>query len=127
MAYEGYRLKINGVVFNNTDIARGSFSISTSPRLCDSYIDAVGIRHDVFYPTAKTKISFSIREHKRTEHEALASCFTSRQNVSVEYYDEATDTYKNGVFSIEELTWAHSNAGASFIDYAATPVTMEEY
>lgn len=127
MAYNGYRLKINNNIFENVDMARGSWSISTAPRLCESYVDAVGISHDIFYPTPKTIIKFAIREHIQPEHERLAGYFTQRQNVVVEYFDEETNGYKTGTFRVQDIEWNHTNAGGAFVDYSTTAVTLEEY
>lgn len=127
MAYEGYRIKINNNVFNNSDIARGTFSASRSPRLCESYTDAVGVTHETFYPTKKAVINFSIRAHSITEHSGLASFFVERNNIPVQYYDDNTGDYVTGNFKINDFTWAHSNAGSGFLDYEQTAVTMEEY
>ncbi len=127
MAYEGYRIKINGNIFPNVSMQRGSWSCSSSPRLCESYTDARGIKHDIFYPIAKTEISFVVKEHNQTEHAELASFFSSRANVSVEYWDDNSGEYKNGTFGIKDFAWSHSNAGQSFIDYGATQITFEEY
>lgn len=127
MAYEGYRIKINGYIFPNGNMARGSWNKSTEPRLCESYTDILGINHDVYYPTDKTTIGFTIRPHKEEEHPSIASYFAERANVEVEYYDEDTQTYKTGNFKINKFSWAHDNAGERFIDYAETAVTFEEY
>ena len=43
MAYAGYRIKINNVIFPNHDMAKGSYSFEKSPRVSKSWDDLTGI------------------------------------------------------------------------------------
>ena len=127
MAYQGYRLKINNVVFPNHYVSKGTYRASRNPRRADTYNDILGISHDVFYPTEKTTIEFSVKPHSTDEHPTIADYFSSRSNVTVEYYDSNTDTYKTGTFKVQDFIWQDDNATGTSIDYAATPITLEEY
>ena len=127
MAYQGYRLKINNVVFPNEYVSRGTYKISRNPRKVETYTDIVGVEHDVFYPTDKTTISFDIKEHSTDEHSTLIAYFSNRKNVSVEYFDDNTSAYVSGTFRIVDFVWANKNALANKIDYDKTSITLEEY
>lgn len=127
MAYQGYRLKINNVVFPNHYVSRGTYKSSRNPRKAGTYNDILGVSHDVFYPTEKTLIEFSVKPHSTDEHTTLASYFTSRSNVTVEYFDNNTETYKTGTFRVVDFTWQEDNATSTSIDYAETPIKLEEY
>ena len=124
MAYNGYRLKINNVVFNNSDIAKGSYTLGKNPRVAKSYTDINGIRHDIYYPTPKTIISFSIREHLLSDHLVLSSYFATR-NVTVEYFDDESETYKTGSFKVSDFNWNHLNTNP--VMYGATAIKLEEW
>lgn len=127
MAYAGYRIKINGEIFPNIYMARGSFNITKNPRLCESYVDALGVSHDVFYPTPKAVINFNIKPHSNDEHQALSVFFINRANVAVEYYDENTENYLTGSFKVKNFTWKNDNATSGGVDYSATAIQLEEY
>lgn len=127
MAYQGYRLKINNVVFPNEYVSRGTYKISRNPRKVETYTDIVGVEHDVFYPTDKTTITFMIREHSSSDHSTIYEYFSTRKNVTVEYYDDNTDTYISGTFRVDKITWEYENALSNTIEYAPTPITLEEY
>lgn len=127
MAYAGYRLKIDGDVFPNEYISRGSYSISNSPRVCDTYVDSLGISHNIYYPSSKAVITFAIKEHSTEEHPTLDAFFSVRDNVEIEYYDDNTDSYVEGIFTIKDFTWRHANALTSNVDYNSTQITLEEH
>lgn len=127
MAYAGYRIKINGEIFPNIYMARGSYNMTKNPRLCESYVDALGVSHDVFYPTAKAIINFSIKPHSTDEHHLLREYFNERENVSVEYFDDNSETYLTGTFKVKNFTWKDDNATSGSVDYSATDIQLEEY
>lgn len=127
MAYQGYRIKINGDIFPNVYMSRGSYTIANNPRVCETYTDSLGIEHDVYYPTTKAVITFDIKEHSTEEHSVLDAFFVTRSNVPIQYFDDNTESYKTGTFKIEDFEWSHSNALASDVDYETTSITLKEY
>lgn len=124
MAYSGYRIKIDNVILKNNDIAKGSYALGRNPRVAKSYTDISGISHEIYYPSSKTVISFSIREHLLSDHAVLASYFANR-SVSVEYFDDETETYKSGTFKVADFTWKHLNTNP--VMYGATAIKLEEW
>lgn len=124
MAYSGYRLKINGTILKNRDIAKGTFTLGKNPRVAKKWKDLQGIEHEIYFPTNKTTISFSIREHLDMDHVSLAAYFSSR-DVTVEYYDDNSGEYLEGQFKVKDFKWSHSNTNPLF--YKATQITLEEW
>jgi len=124
--YQGYRVKINGTIFPNDNMAKGSYSLGKNPRVAQEWEDLLGIHHEINFPSTKTEINFSIREHLPIDHSALTSFFSSR-NVTVEYYDDNSDNYLTGSFKVGEIVWKHINVDGQGIFYAATPITLEEW
>ena len=124
MAYLGYRLKIDGTILKNRDIAKGTFTLGKNPRVAKEWTDIQRIKHKTFFPTDKTVISFSIREHLASDHSNLASYFAAR-NVTVEFYDDNSETYITKDFEVLDFDWSHSNTNPLF--YNATPITLEEW
>ena len=116
MAYNGYRLKINNVVFNNSDIAKGSYTLGKNPRVAKSYTDINGIRHDIYYPTPKTIISFSIREHLLSDH-LVSFVLSSVPPFQISYILEPVE--HNG-YCCEQRSGYHDHA-RSPASYACIP------
>ena len=125
--YQGYRIKINGIKVNNTMIARGTYSISTTGRVIDSWEDADKIKHEVLAKKRKTTISFELREHKSSEHAEFIRMVEKTENVPVEFYDDKTDSYTSGTFKMDTVEFSHKNATKTEITYNTTKVALEEY
>ena len=125
MAYDGYRLKINNTIFNNNDIAKGSLVFGKNQRVAKSWKDISGHTRKVFYEDTKTVIQFSVREHLATDHLTLASYFTNPE-VTVEYWDENTDTYQTGDFFVNDFNWGNTTTTPDGPMYAACQITLEE-
>ena len=121
-----YRIKINNNIFQNNNVAKGSFNVTKEPRTAKSYTDINGISHEIYYPTTKTTITFSIREHDSSEHGTLAGFFNSSADATVEYWDDDSSMYKEGTFKIAPITWNHLTIEGDNIQYAATPIKLEE-
>lgn len=125
--YQGYRLKINNAEIPNSIIARGTYQIDTEDRIAEQYTDAYGVDHIRMFAKTKTVITFSVREHNSAEHQIISSYFSKRANVSVEFYDDDTDTYKSGLFRIIKNPYSHKNTYGRNIQYNATQIKLEEY
>lgn len=127
MAYAGYRIKIDDTIFNNNDIAKGTYSIKPNEkRVAKEWKDLEGIRHTTYYPTDKTTITFSIREHLASDHSMLASFFTS-PSVEVEYWNDRINNYSEGTFEVKDIDWGHITVTPDGAFYKATKVTLEEW
>lgn len=125
MAYSGYRIKIDGTIFPNNDMAKGSYTFSKSPRVSKKWEDLKGITHKTYYPDDKTVISFSIREHLATDHITFASFFSSR-SVTVQYWNDNANDYYEGTFDIEPVKWGHITVKENGAFYGATQITLTE-
>lgn len=124
MAYLGYRIKIDDTILKNKDIAKGTYSLGNNPRVAKKWTDIQGIQHEIYFPSNKTTISFSIREHLEADHVYLAAYFLNR-DVTVEYYDENSDTYLESQFKVKDFKWSHLSTNPLF--YKATQITLEEW
>lgn len=127
MSYSGYRIKVNGNVLSDKWISKGTFNAVPQKRVCSTYTDANGVEHNTYYPTAKEKITFSIRERNESEQEEIKWLWASTDNLSVEYWDDASCSYKSGIFKMDRPTFNHYTInGVLGLMYSATAITMEE-
>lgn len=126
MAYSGYRIKIGNTIFPNNNIAKGSFSIERNPRPCKTWVDLTGVSHETYYPTSRTTIKFSVREHEASDHSTLASFFSNR-SVTVQYWDDNTSAYVTGSFHIEDFEWSHDTVKSNGAFYGKTQITLKEW
>lgn len=124
MAYQGYRIKVNGTIIDNMMIKRGSYYAKPTRRVLESYYDAAGGFHEELSPVVKMEIGFTIREHDMDEHAALFSAFTER-NVTVEYWKDNAGVYATGTFRIEDYKMPHKHT-AGGIRYADIAIKMKE-
>lgn len=125
--YEGYRLKINGNEVPNADIAKGTYSLKKDDRVIDSYEDMDKVTHEVVSKKPKVTISFSLRKHTSEEHERAVKLTSVKQNLSVEYFDDDTNSYVVGLFKMEVGEYSHAFAGTQRIFYNETPIKLIEY
>lgn len=126
MAYAGYRLKIDNTVFNNTYIAKGSYSMSREKRVAKEWKDLEGIAHKTYFPTDKAIITFSIREHLATDHQTIASFFSS-ESVEVQYWNDKINDYSEGSFEVEDIDWGHRTVTPDGAFYKTAKVTLKEW
>ena len=127
MAYEGYRVKVNNIIIPDNMIAKGTYSFQSTSRVVDSYYDAMGVLHEERSPHTRAVIKFSIREHASDEHDNMMAAFMVKENVTVEFWDDETSTYKSATCKINDLSMAHLNTNGGRINYAQTAITIEEY
>lgn len=122
-----YRLKINGVIFPDNLIAKGSYSLKKEKRVKASWKDGLGITHYAYYPTGKTIIEFNFREITNTEMDSYYDVLKASDNVTIQYYDDELKAYKTGKFKREDITFAHTTCTKSFIRYAPQKIRYVEY
>jgi hypothetical protein len=127
MAYEGYRIKVNGNVIPNALIAKGSYKFKKISRVIASYYDAAGYLHEEKSPRERTSITFAIRERNRAEHESIIGAFLKRENVVVVYWDEESGIYREAICKIGDIDISHLNTIGGDINYAEMPISIEEY
>ena len=126
MAYEGYRLKINGVIFPNTSMTKDSWKCLTDKRrLLASYYTADGKRHEIFSPATKLEINFTVRDHFLADHEEIAKFFLVKNKVPITFWNDNTCEYETRVCKINDMTWV-TNALGNDLFYKAIPVVITE-
>lgn len=124
MAYAGYNLKINGVVIPNAIIRSGSYEHVPMKRLRSDREDANGIHHMKFYPTARHKITFTIKERTRGQHETIRAAFGTRNGATVKFWSEDDDDYLTGTFDISAPAWQHSYDSNETFYYADSKIEL---
>lgn len=101
MSYQGYLLKVNGVIFPNNLIAFGTFSITPSQRQDqDSYRDSTGYLHRNILPHKVTKIEFNTKLLHESDKAELKNILRNRDEYTLEYLD---DGYQTGTFYSPDL------------------------
>ncbi len=125
--YNGYRIKINGIIVSDNFISEGSYSAQKVKRVLDEYHDAYGVEHEFISPHKPVEISFSIRERSMAEQAKLSALFNQYENVPVEYWDDVKCEYKSGNFKMEQPTFSHANTRGGSIKYKKTNIKLMEY
>ncbi len=125
--YKGYRIKINGIIVNDNFISRGSYSAERAEKVLYEYYDADGERHEELSGHVIIKISFSIRQRNMKEQAQLYGIFKQQNNVPVEYWDDISAEYKEGIFKMKKPVIKHRNTINGSISYDKTAIVLEEY
>ena len=126
MAYEGYRLKINGVIFPDSYMEKGSYQQTAGKRVVEIWRDANLVEHEITTGVEKAEISFSVREHSTDEHDDLIYLLRPENGLQIEFWDDLLGDYRTGSFRRSKITFKHRNVDAGGVVYAATPVTLTE-
>ena len=101
MSYQGYLLKVNGVIFPNKLIAFGTFSITPRQRQDkDSYRDSTGYLHRNILPHKVTKIEFNTKLLHESDKVELENILRNRDEYTLEYLDGG---YQTGTFYSPDL------------------------
>lgn len=125
--YLGYRIKINGEVFKNGWIAKGSYHCKIKEkRILDEFFDANGKRHLVKSGHERTEIVFSVRKHKQEEHREIVEFFKEKEDIEVVYWNDEKLQYETGLFCIDSIEYVHENARNKEILYGEIQVSMTE-
>lgn len=127
MSYNGYRLKINNIMVPENHIGRGSYSMTVSDRVIDQWTDGDLTEHVSSIGSKRHTIRFTLRQHASDEHATFLAYIAVNKNVSVQYYDDNTDTYQTGQFHFEEVQFAHQTVRSRMIWYDDTEIVLEEY
>lgn len=99
--YNGYLLKINGVVFPEKYIADGTFQPIEKRIVVNDYLDGAYNRHIVYAPEKEVTITFNLA--RMLESDAMdALAMLDAEEFIVEYYKAGS--YSTGLFTISEST-----------------------
>ena len=124
--YAGYRLKINGVVYPNSNILLGSYSAMEDKRIVEIWKDANQVEHEVTTGTTKAVITFSIRQHSLEEHDDLVEALRPEHDLQIEYWSDLYGEYRTGVFRRDKIRFHDLNTSGGSIQYDAAQVTLTE-
>ncbi|WP_277405499.1 DUF6711 family protein [Lacrimispora xylanisolvens] len=127
MPYQGYLLKVNGVIFPNNLIAFGSFSITPNQRQDqDSYRDSTGYLHRNILPHKVTKIEFNTKLLHESDKAELETILQGRDEYALEYWNSG---YQTGTFYSPDLKFDMYDIDkvSGDIRYKPVRIAMIEY
>jgi hypothetical protein len=127
MPYQGYLLKVNGVIFPNNLILFGTFSIIPSQRQDqDSYRDSTGYLHRNILPHKVTKIEFNTKLLHESDKAELENILQRRDEYALEYWNSG---YQTGTFYSPDLKFDvyDIDKGSGDIRYKPVRIAMIEY
>ncbi|MTK08456.1 MAG: hypothetical protein F8N38_15400 [Hungatella sp.] len=127
MSYQGYLLKVNGVIFPNNLIAFGSFSITPNQRQDqDSYRDSTGYLHRNILPHKVTKIEFNTKLLHESDKAELETILQGRDEYALEYWNSG---YQTGTFYSPDLKFDmyDIDKASGDIRYKPVRIAMIEY
>ena len=127
MAYNGYRIIINGTTVPDNLIAKGSWDMSKPKRIVSQWEDANKVEHEDVLPTRQVDIKFSLKRRKLAEQEQIIGILGLQEHIPVTYWDDYTCSYKTGDFKMDAVNFKHENTEYGDIQYTATPIHLREY
>lgn len=130
MAFEGWLLKINGVVFPNSLIKFNTYrSIPNQVTEVDSYTDADGRIHRNVYPHKATRIEFQTKTLMFEDKLKLKNLIPIRTELELEYWNDESDCYETGVFYVPDLTFEiyHIDRPNNTMIYNPVGIAFVEY
>lgn len=103
--FAGWLIKING--FDMTPyIHAGSYKATPNQQTdMDDYTDNDGIFHRNVLPAKSTKIEFNIKPLRLRDKIRVQSAFPSREYVTVEYWNDETNSYSTGTMYIPDISF----------------------
>lgn len=124
--YNGYKLKIDGVVFPNNYMAKGTYNAIDKKRVVETWKDANQVEHEITTGTPKANITFSLIEHDSTTHSKMIAYFQKKDDIVVEFYDDGKDAYRTAICRLEAIKWSHRSSYGGKIQYKATAISLIE-
>lgn len=125
--YDGYLIKINKEIFPMKYMIRNTWSATPrGRRIIEEKYDAYGEKHIQEATHTQTEISFKICNHKNDIHPYILSFLQGLNEISVEYYDDSSDTYQNGIFRADNISWKHMYSNDQEIWYEETQLKLSE-
>lgn len=95
--FQGYYLKIDGVIYPTRYMVIPSYSVNNEPIIVNDYYDADFGRHISKAPAENISITFNIRQLWNDEFAEAIAPFSDR--MSIEYYDAKIDDYVTDYFT----------------------------
>lgn len=129
--FEGWRLKVNGVIFPSKYIHAGSYKITPDQETdIDDYTDNDGIFHRNVLPAKATKIEFNIKPVRLFDYAIIRRILPeARQEVEIEYWNDWTMEYQSGRAYIPDISFEpyEDYPDTNDILYNPTRVAFIEY
>lgn len=125
--YAGYRVQIDGEIFPDRYIARGSYKMSPCiKRKVSEFNDANGKRHILYYPRTGVEITFKIRKRNEKDQAEVVKFFSEKDIYDLVYWDDREMKYKTGDFRLSSnLIYVHERIGKNTIRYGETEIKFE--
>ena len=132
MAYNGYLLKVDGKQIPNKFIQLSTYSITPNQRMESSAErDTTGMLHRETCEHTATKIEFNTPYIKGTDvaqlNQILGIANNLPRNVSVEYFDPETQSYKSADCYVPDIQYTIYNEQNSDLLYAPIRYALIEY
>lgn len=119
MAFNGYYIKVNGDIFPNYIIAQEGYKCTPNQRTDkNSYIDGTGALHRTILPVKRSTIKLkTIDGFRYSEKLIIKSFFIPRDVVTIDYWNDETDSYQTARFYVPDIEYTHK-----FLDKNLKPV-----
>lgn len=132
MAFEGWILKINNVVFLTRLIAFESLKITPDQIMdLDPYRNATGLLHRTALPHTAISIEFSTTPLFLADLEILNQFITKENRVKceIEYWNPNTSSYTQGTFYITDVVYEfiYTNEEMGIALHKSIKITFTEY
>lgn len=104
--FEGWRIKINGVIFPSKYIHAGSYKITPDQETdIDDYTDNNGIFHRNVLPATATKIEFNIKPMHLSEWIKIKEILPpKRVEFQIEYWNDYEVKYQSGTAYMPDIS-----------------------
>lgn len=105
--FEGWRIKVNGVIFPSKYIHAGSYKITPDQQTdLDDYTDNDGIFNRNVLPAKATKIEFDIKPVRLADYVIIKSILPeARVEMNIEYWNDWKMKYQSGRAYIPDITF----------------------
>lgn len=132
MAYNGYLLKVGGTQLPNKFIQLSTYAITPNQRMESSAErDTTGELHRTTCEHTASKIEFQTPYLKGSEiaelNQLLAIADNLQRNVSIEYFDPETQSYKNAECYISDIQYTIYSQIENDLLYMPTRYAFIEY
>lgn len=128
MAFNGYLLKINGIIFPNKYIALDTYiSIPNQQTDLDAYTDADGYLHRNVLPHTASKIEFNTPLLDLAKKQSMQSLIPTRVKLILEYWNDEENIYKIGNFYVPSISYSIYRTTEKDIIYNPIRIAFIEY
>lgn len=105
--FNGWRIKINGIIFPSKYIHAGSYKITPDQETdIDDYTDNDGIFHRNVLPAKATKIEFNIKPIRLYDWIKIRDILPeARQEIQLEYWNDLKMKYQSGRAYIPDISF----------------------